>query len=132
MDDCLRRAADIEEQLQKAEKKIRYYPSLSKSFDFLQRNLSIKITITRAAEEAAMSSSAFSRAFKGATGFSFHQFLILQGLRRAIKAIEASDESLTIIAIQAGFENLWSLEYNFKRHIGCEPSEYREAFLSTL
>ena len=65
-------------------------------------------------------------------GVSFHQFLILIAIQKAVQSLETSDESLTNIALDVGFENLITMEYNFKNHIGCTPSKYRAAFLATL
>lgn len=126
MGNWLQQAVALKEKLREAENRSHYYQSLQRAFDFLQQNFSTKISAQQAARMAAMSRSNFARRFKLATGLTFHRFLVLRSVLRAIQLIENSDRSLSEIAVTAGFENLWALEYNFKRHVGCEPSEYRE------
>ncbi len=131
MKDHLEKAAAIREQLRSVRGKIEYYPRLKKTLKFAEQEFSMKITTRQAADQAAMSRSAFSRRFKAAAGISFHQFLVIEGIRRAITLIETSDESLTNIALEAGFESLDTFEYNFSKHIGCAPMEYRTAYLES-
>lgn len=85
--------------------------------NYLERELSLK----ELAAIAQMSQYHFCRAFKQATGFSPHQYLIRQRVERAKQLLKKGGMSLSTAAIACGFTHQSHLHRHFKRLTGVTP-----------
>lgn len=72
-----------------------------------------------------MSKPTFSRQFKRHTGKTFVDFLNEVRLDEVRRALLETEESISRIALQAGFGNLSHFNRLFRRHFGISPSEFR-------
>jgi AraC-like DNA-binding protein len=129
-EECLRRARAIEREVRKARRRIERCPNLRKAYRVVEGCFGTTISVRQGAEYASLSKTAFEQRFAKVVGLSFHRFLVLDGLSRAIGLLESGDDPVTSVALEAGF-TLGSLEYNFRRHLACcSPSAYRKAHRS--
>ncbi|MEM7798829.1 MAG: AraC family transcriptional regulator [Chloroflexota bacterium] len=92
--------------------------------DYLEANLSKKISLDELAAVEGLSPYHFSRCFRAYTGQSPHQFVISLRVKRAQTLIDAK-LPLSQVALQAGFASQSHLTRHFKRLTGLTPGAYR-------
>ncbi len=113
-------------------------PSLDQAYDlqfaqriyetiaFIEQNYSDDITVENCAERANVSYSYFSRRFKAITGKSFKQYLTDVRLDHAEKKLCSTDDPITHIATDCGFNSMAYFSAVYKSRSGLTPSEARE------
>lgn len=79
------------------------------------------------AAQAGLSPFHFLRTFRAALGTTPHQYLLGVRLRRAARALLATDDSVTEIALDAGFGDLSNFIRTFRRAAGRSPGALRRA-----
>jgi AraC-like DNA-binding protein len=77
------------------------------------------------AREAAMSPYHFLRTFRQVTGMTPHQYVLHTRLYRAAQRLRASADPVSMIAFEAGFNDLATFNRRFRRLIGVTPSMFR-------
>jgi AraC family transcriptional regulator len=92
---------------------------------YIEANLDRPLPLAELAGIAKLSSSYFSRAFKGAFGKTPHTFIIGRRVDRARQEILESGEPLARIAVSCGFADQAHLARLFRRVTGLAPSEWR-------
>ena len=83
------------------------------------------LSLASVAEEMAMHPQAFARYFRRASGQAFLDYLRHTRIGIACNRLRESDESITHIAMHAGFGTIASFNRAFLRLRGMTPSEYR-------
>ena len=89
-----------------------------------------KITVDSIAERGCFSKFHFIRLFKKTYKMTPWQYLICTRLNNAKALLVKSDESVTSICQQVGFESISSFCILFKKSTGETPIEYRERILA--
>jgi AraC-like DNA-binding protein len=79
------------------------------------------------AREATMSPYHFLRTFCQVVGMTPHQFVLRTRLHRAAVRLRRSDEAVSVIAFDMGFNDLSTFNRRFRRVMGLSPSAYRTA-----
>jgi AraC family transcriptional regulator len=79
------------------------------------------------AREAAMSPYHFLRTFRQVTGMTPHQYVLRTRLQRAAQQLRTSMHPVSMIAFEAGFNDLATFNRRFRRLIGATPSGFRAA-----
>jgi AraC family transcriptional regulator len=79
------------------------------------------------ARAAAMSPYHFLRTFWLVVGMTPHQFVLRTRLHRAAVRLRRSDETISAIAFDLGFNDLSTFNRRFRRVTGLSPSAYRAA-----
>jgi xylan 1,4-beta-xylosidase len=102
-----------------------YYERLGRLERYVAEHLTEPITAARAAEVAGLETKYFSTFFRVKVGVRFKHWLGHVRTRRAIDLIRNSDQSLTVVAFEAGFADLRTFDRVFKQHTGMTPREYR-------
>ncbi len=104
--------------------------ALRRSIEFLRARLSADLSLGEVARVAGMSPFHFARAFRVATGFPPHQYLIRLRAERARALLEKSDDPLSLaqIATEVGFCDQSHLTRHFRRLFGLTPARYRASF----
>ncbi|GHV39473.1 AraC family transcriptional regulator [Clostridia bacterium] len=98
---------------------------IRESMQFIHDNLSAKMTIENLSKRANMSEGYFSRLFKQYTSHSPIDYIIDARMSKACQMIARSDEKLSNIARDTGFNNVSYFVRTFTAFSGCPPSEYR-------
>lgn len=93
--------------------------------DFIQANLSKKITVVALAAVAGISPTHFSRAFRETTGRAPYQYITIMRLQRVAEL--AGDRSLALgeISRKSGFSTHSQMTAIMKQHWGVTPSDLR-------
>jgi AraC-like DNA-binding protein len=78
------------------------------------------------AREAHLSVNAFTGAFREATGFSPHQYLLKLRLEQAAQLLQQTALSIDEIAEQTGFCDRFHFSRTFKRHLQHSPAIVRQ------
>ena len=98
---------------------------------YVDINYAEDISTEQAAEYTGFSKYHFLRLFKLQTGYTFHDYLTLKRIRIA-EDLLLTDESVTDIAFQSGFNTLPSFCRAFKKYTNYSPSEYKKLRISTI
>jgi AraC family transcriptional regulator len=101
------------------------YRRLYRARDFLHSCYADRLSVSDAANIAAISHFHFQRMFKSAFGMSPMQFLQRRRLEVARDLLQATDEDVTSVCLSVGFESLGSFSSLFKRTFGVPPSRFR-------
>ena len=100
--------------------------------DNIVRNYAEEISLEIAAEMAGMSTAAFSRNFQQATGSRFVEFVNRVRIGQACSMLYATDEPISTICYEVGFQNLANFNRHFLKMRNMTPSAYRETARSEL
>jgi len=84
-----------------------------------------KIALTELARDAATSPYHFLRVFHQVVGMTPHQFVLRTRLHRAAMRLRRTQDSVTDIALDVGFNDLSTFNRTFKRAMGVSPSRFR-------
>jgi len=87
-----------------------------------------RLALADLAAEAAMSPYHFLRVFRQAVGMTPHQYLLRTRLHRAAVRLRTSDEAISAIGFDAGFNDLSTFNRRFRRLMEASPGAYRAAY----
>jgi AraC family transcriptional regulator len=99
---------------------------LRQAIDYIQAHLSENISLETIANHIDLSCYHFCRLFKQSTGFSPHQYVIQQRVKRAKQLLRQGKMSIGEIAIACGFSHQSHLNRHFKRLTGVTPKTWIE------
>jgi len=94
--------------------------------EFLHANFSESIALESIAEIAAVHPVHLARVFRRQTGGTIGEYLRRLRVEFACRRISASNDSLTEIALAAGFADQSHFARTFKNQLGVTPGEYRK------
>ena len=95
--------------------------------EFIDRNVSKPLPVTRLARIAGLSSFHFIRAFRARTGQTPHQYVRARRIARAQELLVTTPLPVTEICEEVGFRSLGSFSSIFRRLTGETPTGYRAA-----
>src|SRR5262245_19773166 len=84
-----------------------------------------ELTLTELARVAAMSPYHFLRTFRAVVGMTPYQFVLRTRLHRAAVRLRHSNESISTIALDAGFNDLSTFNRRFRCLMSASPRSYR-------
>ncbi|PWK72999.1 transcriptional regulator GlxA family with amidase domain [Streptomyces sp. CG 926] len=93
-----------------------------------QQRLDRPLTVTDMARRAGTSPRHLGRRFRAVTGQTPLQWLLTQRVRRAQELLEATDETIEVVAVATGMGTATTLRRQFKRVVGVPPDTYRRTF----
>ncbi len=94
--------------------------------DHVTNNFSKDFSLNIAAEMAGMSTATFSRNFQRITGNKFIEFVNRVRISQACSMLYATDEQVSAICFEVGFQNLANFNRHFLKLKHMTPSTYRE------
>ena len=103
--------------------------NIRRAICFIEKNLRNELNLDQIAREACTSKFHFCRQFKKYIGMSPVQFAINVRIRRAMTLLRRKDLSISVIAIQAGFNELSEFDKQFKKITGTTPSTFRKSIV---
>lgn len=90
------------------------------------------VSLSVLADEAATSPYHFLRTFRQVAGMTPYQFLLKTRLHRAAVRLRMSNDTISAIAFEAGFNDLSTFNRRFRRIMGETPGNYRARRSSAL
>lgn len=112
------------EQKPKAKKDAK---KLKKALNLIHTNYAGRITLDEIASTVGYSKGNFCKAFKFATGLSFHAYLNSYRITNACYLLSNTDMSIGAIAEAVGFPEFKTFCRVFRATVGETPSEYRRS-----
>lgn len=104
------------------------HPKTQAVVRYLNDNYPKSLSLTGVAEAFRISPHYLSRLFKQTTGFTFSDYLNLLRVKEAQRLLRESDDSITDIAMRAGFSNFSHFGKMFKRTVQMSPRTYRQQY----
>lgn len=98
---------------------------MSRVMAFLLGQFTVPILLDQVAEVASMNPAAFCRYFRSHTGQTLTQFVTDLRIRYACELLIKTDDPITAIGEQAGFENASHFVQTFRKQQGQTPAVYR-------
>jgi transcriptional regulator GlxA family with amidase domain len=102
--------------------------TLAEVIEWMERHLDQQLAVSELAQLAAMSPRTFARRFVQETGTTPQRWLTGQRILLAEQLLEATDETVDVIAERAGFGNATALRHHFRAWRATTPNAYRRAF----
>ena len=96
------------------------------AIDYINDNLEKDLTLAEIAASVGMSPYHFARAFKQATGFPPHQYLIKRRIEKAKNLLTQTNLAIAEIAYRVGFASQSHFTTLFGKHTGTTPKAYRD------
>lgn len=94
--------------------------------DHFHRHYTEEHTLDEIAAYANQNKTALCRAFRKATGYSVFQFINRLRVERACELLRNTDESITDIACQVGYNTFSHFNLQFHAVMHFPPSKYRK------
>lgn len=98
---------------------------ISNIFNYVILNYGEQIDLDKAANIANMSNTAFCRYFKQRTRQTFTEFLNKTRIGQAAKMLASTDQPVSEIGYECGFNSIPYFTRQFKKHTGMNPLAYR-------
>lgn len=99
----------------------------SKLVQHLQTHPSEHFEVDMIARKIGMSRATFSRFFRRMTQTSFIDFVNERRIQRAGTLLRETSIPILDLALECGYKNLAHFNRQFKKRMGCTPSNYRDA-----
>lgn len=105
--------------------RIQLYKQLARAMDLIRCNSGQELSLEMLAAEACLSKYHFLRLFRGAYGYSPHQFIQQQRMDKASALLTRTNMPVADVADLLGFVNSQSFSRLFTQRMGVSPSGYR-------
>lgn len=102
---------------------------LKRVLQYVDKNLTGKITLQDMAAVAGLSRMHFAAQFRAATGVRPHEYLLRRRIERAQELLKQAEVTLVDIALTVGFQTQAHFTTVFKRFVGDTPYQWRSAYL---
>lgn len=100
--------------------------TIHKLLDYIHNNYKLPISTSALAKSLYISESHLCRSFKQAVGVSLIEYLNKFRIDKACILLKNTDESISDIAQNVGFENLNYFDRTFKRYKQISPGKFRQ------
>lgn len=92
---------------------------------YIAQNFSLPLTLDEVAEKINLTPTYLSKKFKKVTGVTFKEYVNFIRIRQACQMLLTTDDSITTIAINCGFNSSNYFKDCFRRINGISPRAYR-------
>ncbi|MBK8567505.1 MAG: helix-turn-helix transcriptional regulator [Saprospiraceae bacterium] len=92
--------------------------------NYIDSNFKAPLSIEEIARECGLSEYHFHRLFKMVYTISPYQYLLNKRLSYSLEMLKKGNDSLTDIAYEIGFADIYSFSKAFKKHYGAPPSAF--------
>jgi len=99
---------------------------LQPAVDYVESNLSEKLSVAEISAMLNMSYTHFIKTFKKAFGMSFTDFVVYKRIKKAEQQLLTSDVSIAEAAESVGISNLGHFYEMFRRMNDCSPKQFRD------
>lgn len=97
---------------------------------YIDENYTEDINLEAVAKKFFINMYYLSHQFKGITGFSFKEYLILQRISRSKHLLLHTQYDITTVAAESGFNNVNHFIRIFKKFEGFTPYQYKKKFIT--
>ncbi|WP_299550559.1 AraC family transcriptional regulator [Seonamhaeicola sp.] len=104
---------------------------IEKVYNYIKEHYDKKIKVEDAAAIINMTVISFSRLIKKRTGKTFTEFVNELRLGYATRKLIETNDGISEICFDCGFNNISNFNRRFKNKQGCTPTEFRENFKGT-
>ena len=91
---------------------------------YIKENLTSDLSLSAVSEFAGFSSVHFHNCFKASTGKTLRDYVEEQRIKKAVKMLISTNQTLTEIAYLCGFSSQSYFSFAFKRRMKMTPREY--------
>lgn len=98
--------------------------------DYVQEHHHQNLTLTDLSRLLGYDYHYLSRYFNAMFRISFSDFLNSYRLEHALRLLKESNQSITEIALESGFQSARNFNYFFRKSMGMSPTEYRKSYNS--
>ena len=102
---------------------------IEKAMEYMNLNFDKMVSLSDVARITNMTDVSFSRFFRTQTGSSFMDSLIDIRLGHASRLLIATQQSISEVAYNCGFNNISNFNRIFKKRKGCTPKEFRDNYI---
>ncbi len=99
---------------------------ITEAIRYMHRNLHQGMTVQAVAEAVRLSPSHFSRLFKGQTGYSPYEYILLRRIDEAKHLLASTRLSVKEVAYQVGYNSEENFIHSFQKKVGVSPGAFRE------
>ena len=104
-----------------------YHARMRRVLDHIDRHLDGDLDLEAVSGVAAFSKFHFHRQFKAIFGVSLHRYVQLARMRRASKRLAGQGQSVTDVALEAGYETPDAFARAFRQRLRQSPSGFRKS-----
>lgn len=94
--------------------------------DYIRKHYGEELKLSELAAVANVVPTTLCHIFKNEVGCTVSDFISEVRINRAAEMLLNTDETVRIIAFECGYSTLTNFNRQFKKHMGCTPTEYRE------
>jgi AraC family transcriptional regulator len=105
---------------------------LKRTLEFIEAHLAGELSLSRLATVAEMSVSHFRAGFRESVGIPVHQYVIERRVERAKSLLMREGQSITDIALAAGFTHQSHLARHMQRSTGFSPLQMKRIFAERM
>ena len=98
---------------------------LLRARDAMDRAYAQPLDVAAVAAVAHISAAHFSRSFRAVFGETPHRYLQRRRVERSMFLLRETDEDITNICLDVGFNSLGTFSRTFREIVGVPPSQYR-------
>ncbi|WP_094550662.1 helix-turn-helix transcriptional regulator [Petroclostridium xylanilyticum] len=102
-----------------------HYMTLKKVVEYAQKNIQDKINLQKLAELAGLSPNHFHKIFSETMGITPNNFITKLRLDKAKELLVKTNQPISEVALECGFENIPYFSFLFKKHLNISPGEFR-------
>lgn len=99
---------------------------------FIEKNISLPITLDDIAKAGNMSRSHINEWFHRVVGMTPYEYLLVRRIEYAVELLRSSNITVLAISEACGFSNLSNFNKAFKKRTGITPQEYRRKAQKTI
>jgi len=103
---------------------VKAHPALSRAVDLLTHDYRESLTLEQLSRQCGLGTSRLSELFRQKFGVSPIQYRNELRVKKAMQLLRYSDMNITQIAEFLGFHSIYYFSRSFKKHTGCNPSEF--------
>lgn len=101
---------------------------IANACDYIMKNIDKNFSVEDVASACNLSASRIAHLFKQQMGMSLKAWSNNMRLQQVRKLLLSTNDNISIIARQVGYEDPAQLAKNFKKNMGCSPREFRQQF----
>lgn len=101
------------------------YARICAIFHYIEKHFTEKITLEQLAWEVSISQQYLCKCFRKVTGRTIFDYIEQMRLQYSCYLLRTTQESITEIAMESGFNTVSYFNRIFKKYKGCTPRQYR-------